>query len=1134
MEKAEIFKVTEVPLRGSNLIEASAGTGKTYSIAILLLRLLLEKELLLKEVLMVTFTKAAVAELEERIRLFVRSAAKAAAGKAIGDATISGIVADATEKLGAEKVGLLLDRAVLLLDDTAVMTIHKFCQQTLNEFAFETGQLFGCETLDDIQTLIDDEVNKFWRTNVTGIRRDLLRALRDNGLSRGNFAAVLAGHFGGKRYITYRDGENYRISTAEMDEAWQTMEQAVAEAEASRQALYERIRNDEGNLAALTAANRYAHPALSHLLDDPAAFIAEIKKKRGSGYIGTLYGHFLEASDHIDRLAGEISAGCQQVISRLCCQNIQEAAAGISAFKNRNSVLSFDDMISGLHNAVTKPESGGLIASLRKKYKAVFVDEFQDTDKLQYEIFQRVFGEGTVLFYIGDPKQSIYGWRKADIHTYLKAGMAVDSRFNMNINFRSCPSYITAMNVFFVPETGFDTFAFSGQEDMFGYIPVDAPEGKTTPGLLRAGAGDAPILIFECPNNGLLAEAVARQVLDLLEDSAYSLPGENGSRRVRPADIGILVRKNKQGRELKRALAGLGIPAINIDETKILDSDEAAQLLFVLQAIHEPGRGSINKALLGPFTGFGREDLLTLNEDEQQERFKSYSALWDTQGIYVALQAFLRDFRVRSVLLGGDFAQGERILTNLTQLIEILHKTQTGNKFNNGELISWLQKGIEGMAVEGDEFEQRIESDEEAIRIITIHKSKGLEYPIVFAPYLDMLPEGIGDFCSFRDRDSGEYLFAHKEQLNDDQAALLSEQLEQENRRMIYVAVTRAVYKCYIFRNTASYYNRSSLRPFITALKTLPAANCPVQFGSIDTIPVHGRYSGKPVWKPLLRRELPDFSLADQRWCRISYTFLAKKLPYIPQTDDSLLTAPYDAFVFKQLPRGLVTGNMLHYILEQIDFTQEGQWRRVVAAALRRFIPSAGDAQLPMYLELVRHLVNADITAGGPLLRLSSVGRGQRVSELEFDFHTGDFVNTDLLALAGTGTTLALGYEVQLAGMMNGKIDLVFVSEGKYYILDWKSNFLGDQLAFYTADRLAQAMDEHNYHLQYLIYTLALKKYLTVRVPGFDYERDFGGVIYLFLRGVRAGGGYGVFTARPPLAQIAQLEQILTGGDLMV
>lgn len=1123
-----MFDARDIPLEGSNLIEASAGTGKTYSIAILVLRLLVEKELPLQEMLMVTFTQAAVAELEQRIRLFVRMAADAAAGHEIADGTIAGIVSAAQDAKGAAPVEALLSRTAELLDDTSVMTIHGFCQQTLHEFAFETGQLFGAETLKDMSPLITDEVNDFWRTTVTGIPAGLLARLLNCGLTRIALSEVLKAHFGGKKYIPDTGQSGDLPLGAFLEEAWIQVASLVKRQRALTEELAGRIGRGEEGLRARTEANRYAKKNFLPLLDRPGEMIEALRKNREkAAYVASVYGPELEVLGHIDALTLEIEAVCRPVVSRLYADLIRRGSARILEFKERRSMLSFDDMILRLHDAVVVRALPSLVEALRQKYKAVFVDEFQDTDRMQYEIFRQLFGEGTLLFYIGDPKQSIYGWRKADIGTYLRAGKEVATRYDMNVNYRSDASYIAAMNLFFAPEPGFDAFAFGGGEAGFSYIPVEAPPASGKGGLFRQQRPEAPLRIHECGSKEKIAAAVCAQVLDLLEDPAWQIPGEAGFRRPRPADFGILVRSNSDGALIRQALSGKGIPSIHIDETRILATEEAAGVQHVLEAMMEPGRGLIHKALLAPFTGIGRQELTRFHPDELQERFRIYGELWDEAGIYAAMLAFIRDFGIRAALLGPQRASGARQLANLMQLIEVLHKTQTASRLNHKELVDWLKKGTEGMTVEGDEFQQRMESDEEAVRIMTIHKSKGLEFPIVVAPFLDMKAESKNEFCSFRDPDTGDYLFGRRDRLTGVQLQALIAQQEQENRRLVYVAITRAVHACFVYRNT---HDRvSSLSPFTEALKPLSVDGSPVAFVEATDIPLHEKYSGRQGWRAFQPRQAAHFVLEDPNWRRLSYTFLAKKHPYVPKDDSHETAAGYEHFVFKQLARGTITGNMLHEVLEKIDFTRPASWEAVVASAMRRFLPGAPDSFGPHVLQMLAYIVRIPLVVAGQRFSLSEIPRSSRVSEFEFDFHVGDFTNTWIQALSTAEALVEVGFEEPLSGIMNGKIDLVFEKGGKYYILDWKSNFLGDTLDYYAPEKLRDAMNEHNYHLQYLLYTLALKRYLTVKLPDFDYEKHFGGVIYVFLRGVRGAGAHGLFTARPSLSQMGKITEILDG-----
>jgi len=1121
----EVFDSTEIPLTGSNLIEASAGTGKTYSIAILLLRMLLEEKLAIGELLMVTFTKAAVAELQERVRLFVRKAYQASNGGDPGDEVIAALVRRASEHGGAEAVRSRMREAVLLLDETSVMTIHSFCQQTLSEFAFETGQLFGAETLKDQQLLTGDAVNRFWRRNVAVIRLDLLEQLIGTGLSRDNITQVVASFLSGKTYISYEPGGDYTFTAADQAAAWDELSPLLAAVEACRANLRAHLRDNLGALTAATQQNRYASKAFLPLITDRDAFIDLVIEKRTTGYVQQLYAAMLPGCDQLLELKGAIHDHAMQVISHLYHMAISQVSRELEAYKQRHSLLSFDDMIAQLHLAVGKDESGRLRTALQQKYKAVFIDEFQDTDKLQFEIFDYLFGRDCRLFYIGDPKQSIYAFRKADIFTYFKAALGVDRAYSMDTNYRSAPALIAAMNQFFLPEPGFDTFAFGDVDEGITYIPVQAPAGLTEMGLYKGSSACVPMIFYEGGNKAEVGNIAAKQILDLLSDPGYSLRKTGTSTPVMPSDIGVLVRQGSEGRLMKELLGKLGIPAVTVDDARVLDSSEARSVLHLLNAFEEVNRAAINKALLAPFMGIDREALLRLDGDALQALFIAYGLLWEEQGIYVALTRFWAEHGVRARLMNDRENGGERVMTNLVQLTELLHKVQTSKQLVNIELINWLRRAVEGMPVEGDEYEQRVESDEQAVKIVTIHKSKGLEYPIVVAPFLDIKSSDNREFCSFRDADREEYLFARTEELTQAQEAAYQAQQEQENRRLLYVAVTRAAYQVFIMKNTSTRLGETSLKPFYEALKAGGSSDH-IRFADPAEIPDRQTYQAGRRWEPLVPLRPAAFSLSDLSWRRLSYTFLAYHQPYLARVEGGAASDSYDDFVFRALSRGPLTGNFLHYIFERIDFTAEWGWQALIAQAVTRFIPGMPPEHQALMLDLIRHTIGAEIKIGDDLVRLSAVAQGQKISEFEFDFPVAEFNRNALNDLASEQRLILTAGSDALSGMMNGKMDLFFESGGRYYILDWKSNFLGDRLEHYDPASLMLAMNENNYHLQYQIYTLALKKYLEIRLPGFSYEQHFGGVIYLFFRGLRSGSRSGVYTCRPDPVQIARLEAV--------
>ncbi|GGH59607.1 exodeoxyribonuclease V beta subunit [Filimonas zeae] len=1121
------FEAATVPLEGSNLIEASAGTGKTYSIAILALRLVLEKKIPVKEILMVTFTKAAVAELHERVRLFMRTAYKACEGKPVKDANIQQLVEKAIAADGVQNVQQRLRDAVLLLDETAVFTIHSFCQQTLTEFAFETNQLFGTEMVQNAEAMIEEEVHEFWRTHITTLPVALLNILMQRYTMEA-LKRLVKEDLGGKKYMN-SDGMA-ALSATELD----AMQQQIAAAQQQCEVLTSQIRQyitaNAATLKEVCATNTYAKKSAQHLIDTPDQLITFINSNRDKAYVGKVFGNILTMLEPLEQLKETIEDILRDIMFNLNCQAIIMVRAGVQANKRRNNLMGFDDMIVNLHKAITAPGSQRLVNVLRHKYKAVFVDEFQDTDRQQFDIFDKAFGEETILFYIGDPKQSIYAWRKADIFTYFKAREGVQRCYGMNRNFRSTPALIGAMNAFFVPAPGFDTFYFSDAEESIDYIPVEAANPKAATAFYRNGVEEAPVTVYSVKTREEIIAAAAAQVLALLQDSGYQVARADGTlRAITPSDIGVLVRKHNEGRGIKAQLAKLGIPAVAIDDAKVLHTTEAQYLLYLMQAMEMPDRSSINRALLSPFTGYTTQTILMLNDEVTLGLFGKYKTRWQEDGIYTALIDFTADFEVRRVLLQTHAEEGERIISNLFQLIELVHQVQSRKNLSAPELLSWLQKGIEGMETEGDEYEQRVESDEEAVKIVTIHKSKGLEYPIVIAPFLDFKNNNRDELVSFRHPQTGEYICAEKYRLSTELLESQQQQAEQENRRLLYVALTRAVYKCYIYKGTGGPYSGSTLSAFIQPLSAAPPEG--ILFDA--TVPESDgkRYRKNNASDTFTAAPAVQFSLQQQHWRKLSYSMLAASALKSPKSKSQPVAAEYDTFIFHTLKRGAKTGDLLHYIFERIHFGDDTRWPQVLDEAVRRYAPGQQQAYIPMLQQLLQQVLHTVIPINETTqFTLAQIAGNRRITEFEFDFPIQALPADLLNQLADEQTAIAIrpvftAYQQRLEGIMNGMMDLFFEHDGKYYILDWKSNYLGSALEEYNTEAIAAAMNESNYHLQYFIYTLAAKKYLESRLPGFDYETQFGGVIYLFVRGMRNGNTTGIFYTRPLLDKISRLEK---------
>ncbi len=1124
----EKFDAFTVPLQDTNLIEASAGTGKTYSIGIMVLRLLLEKKIAINQILMVTFTKAAVAELEDRVRLFVRSAFKVSQHEFIKDESITNLVNDAIKIQGLEVVQECLQTAVLFLDETSVLTIHSFCQQTLTAFAFETNQLFGAETLQDTSLIIADEVNKFWRNYITTIPVPLLQHLINGSLSRNSIISIVKEHLNGKKYIDFDEVQSYELGTKDFDEMYSTIVSLEKQAAVEKDKLYQYIEANQHLIIDFSKGNNYVNRNVIPLLSNPEKFVNFIWDKRTLVNVAKVFETTLIPRIKICQDGTQqYNAYLQKIMKRINFFAINKVTIGVNDYKKRNNLLSFDDMIVNLHNALATDDKNLLKTALRKKYQAVFIDEFQDTDRLQYEIFQQAFGKQTILFYIGDPKQSIYAWRKADIFTYFKASHAVSKRYSMNHNFRSSEMMIQAMNLFFLPQDNFNTFYFDDNENAIKYIPVESPLLNTKGNIIFDGNIDVPISIVELNNKDFIANAVAEQVGALLYPETYSITKENVQCSISPEDIGILVRTNYEAQTIKAALETKGIPSVTINDARILQSKESVYLLYLLQAINNLTSANINKALLSPFTSFGVSEILKLDDEKNINLFRKYKTVWNEDGIYAALTMFVSDYNVRQVLLSDMRESGDRKITNLSQLIELVHKIQNDKSFSPTELIGWLQRGIEGMETEGDQYEQRVESDTTAVKIVTIHKSKGLEYKIVIAPFLDFVAgKRITDYVSFRHPTTGNYVTVEKIQLTDEQKHWAAEQDEQENRRLLYVAITRAVYKCFIFRNT--HYKTTTLSNFTDIIKPIVTVESNNLINFIQ--PLYGDcvYDLRNAWLPAPVLPPIEFNIAQQNWTRISYTMLAAKgeMSTKPRSGNSSLG--YDQFIFSQLTRGAKTGNMLHYLFENIDFSSSDFWHYQVAQAIKRFAPGYENDYSVMLLQLLDHVTQSIISFEGDCFSMADIIPEKKLSELEFDFNVPLFSPSSFKRFENADTMINLKYFEYTEGVMNGKVDLFFEYNNKYYILDWKSNYLGDDITFYEPQLLQNAMSESNYHLQYLIYTVAVKKYLTSRLSSFDYEAQFGGVIYMYVRGIRSNSNNGIFVTRPSLKQIQILEDLLT------
>ena len=591
----EYFDPTRIPIQalaGSNLIEASAGTGKTYSIALLVLRLIMEKDVPIDKILMVTYTNAAVAELSDRIRLFLALARRYASGESISDVEIAVLVDQAVAYTSLDEVSNKLKDAILLLDESMIVTIHSFCQYALSRYAFETGQLFDVELLSDIGQIVEAEVNHFWRTFITTLPTNLLELseVRDH---KGDLNTVIGKILQGRQYADFDPAVGYDF---EPDNWSAELNQLNAMKNFAKNQLSTIYNNQKEDLFKIIEKKRNAklqdaRNNIDLLLEE----LLQLKAKNKSTYFDEFpfadeLDNYIAVLLRIEEFKSELLRAINYFAVSYIPDRIRQQMVNLN-------VLTFDDLINNLYRTIVIEKNRRLIQKLRDDFSAVFIDEFQDTDNVQFQIFDVLFIQHpeTITFLIGDPKQSIYAFRGADIETYLLARNKVNRKYTMNTN-----------------------------------------------ELLTAD---------------------------------YKILEKDISRAIQPSDIGILVKSKYDGKQLKKLLDYVKIPAVIVNDDKVLQSETATDISKLLNAVNEGSLALIKTALFTETIGWNTDRLNKLHTEAILEVFRNYKSLWEDHSVYELLTQIKQDFQVeqRLVAKGG----GLRVLSDFNQLTELLQKQES-------------------------------------------------------------------------------------------------------------------------------------------------------------------------------------------------------------------------------------------------------------------------------------------------------------------------------------------------------------------------------------------------------------------------------------------------------------------------
>ncbi|TVP51067.1 MAG: exodeoxyribonuclease V subunit beta [Halomonas sp.] len=1264
-----------LPLHGSRLIEASAGTGKTFTIALLYVRLVLGghsiddesayiRPLTPPEILVVTFTNAATQELRERIRNRLVEAAevfrKAPDAKEAGHgeglfpgmekvAPKDGFTAPsewpASEPVDDPLLLQLRDQydpatwpacarrlalAAEWMDEAAVSTIHSWCYRMLREHAFDSGSLFSLNLENDQRELEQEVVRDYWRSFYYPLDSDALGIVTRYWKSPDELHAILqrllpeSEALGGAKP---EPNETLAATQAERSAqlsqlkapwgAWLDELVPALEDAAKSKAFKGQSFNAKSRANWLGALREWCESDA----DRPALTDAAWKRMTPDG-MAEIWKEGVPpcppAWQALAQLPAELNA-LPEPRNDLLIHAVQWCRARLEREQERRAEMGPNDLLTHLDRALQGPNREALAAQIQRQFPVALIDEFQDTDPIQYRIFNAVYAiaqlrRDIAILLIGDPKQAIYAFRGADIFTYLQARQDTAGRHvTLGTNFRSSQAMVAAVNHCFDYADQHDAGAFLFREpngdNPLPFNPVNAKgtadtlvhNGQPLPAMtLWPLESDEPLsktayqteMAERCASHmAMLLEAGRQQQAGFSKGCAkgYVKAGDNsatGDSSVRsgeqtltplaPSDMAVLVNGLQEARAIRLALASRGIKSVYLsDHDKVFNSPIAPQLETWLRACAEPQANSrqaeakLRAALATQVIGLSLEELDHLNQSElaweaRVEQFSGYHRLWQRQGVLPLVRRLMVDFKLPERLL-GDFADGERLLTDLLHLGELL---QQASQELDGEhaLIRFLAEAIADPDSHGDSHKLRLESDADLVKVVTIHKSKGLEYPLVFLPFIaNHRPVKAEDVPLRWHTADGTLTLS----LSADEATLATADRERlgEDLRKLYVALTRARHATWLGLATLKGSEHSAIGHLLNGGKALGPSGLRAALEELTKEsaialtdapePTALRFTPAPEQRALGNARTP-LRPAREQWWIASYSALRTSGAISPPTPQAEPTTPQEAttlevldeprddaahtgvFHLHRFPRGPGPGTFLHGLLEwagQLGFNNALNDPAAREDMLRRRVQLRGwqawhDTLAGWFEELLATPLplSPQLPNEGGQVALCELESYQVELEFWFAAHQVGTRKLDELVsdhlLPGVSRP-ALDADT-LNGMLKGFIDLAFEHDGRFYVLDWKSNYLGSDDSAYTTDALRNAMLEKRYDLQAALYLLALHRLLKARLPDYDPHQHLGGSMTVFLRGSRTAAR-GVHAVPAPVALIEALDALFTG-----
>ena len=1173
--------------KGVTLLEASAGTGKTYALARIFLRLVAEKGVEVSKILTVTFTYAATEELCDRIRSLLVEAYETLSEepKEDEDPVFLRLREMKDKGVSLKECIRRIKLAITCFDEAIISTIHGFCNRVLAENSFETQSLFDVELDKASKEMALEGVYEYWRERFVSVHPVLAAAASTQKVKPGDMADFFNGlpktqeyELGFENETDFEAGGKVLISEFDkLKESWledrESYGSFVENCIQKRLSAHIHRKRYAELLDSVFMKNGGVSPASLEVL----AFMRASKLKNAPDFKEEEKPEFANQAEVFWSALETFGRAV-----RVDCVNYLKAK--MRSWKARRGVLFFDDLLSLTAKAVEGqgPDGESLRAGLRESFDAALIDEFQDTDPVQFKIFSKLFGEEKShwLFLIGDPKQSIYRFRGADLEAYFDfAEKSNAMKYSLDTNFRATTPLVKSVNAF-----------FAESEEPFlhpelPFFPVNPnPGGKADKSktFTEGGEKGSAFVIREMewnkekkPDKTLARASIqadmANEIHRLLNEARV---GEN---RVRPKDIAILVRSNPQALNIWQYFRKRGLAATVFSEISLFEAPEAKELLWVMEGlVNVRSDRAIKRALATGLLGMTSKDFQSWQDKPEKwdawvGLFREYYEIWRKKGIYVALRELFR--KTRAIPLNLKRPDGERRVTNFLHLAEVLHQANSSKSLSPSSLIVWLRTQMNQKGLSNEEYQLRLESQSESIRILTVHKSKGLEYPIVFLPGHSFLPSQKGDYISYH-REDGQLVVDLKKTADDKAKSLAQKEESQEDARVHYVALTRSSSRCYVYHAPIAFAKNSKIPAQVRMMRSWGlATGAEMDKGSelgdsfdkgvshwVDAASLEAERKFFPANQPEVNGDgdfsensLGDDSLEAEKWDSArklprgkivdSFSGLSRQVGFDGRDLDGI-TSEKDfqedflgeekAPIFK-FPAGANAGNFMHDLFEHIDFSDSSNWESFVCEKLK-YHQYSSRKWTSTIVEMVEQVMTAELEPG---LSLTGLDKGDRLEEMEFHFPLAQGTLSELASLLPTGSILhkyltGLNDDecirIEEGGYLNGLVDLFFRSNGKYFVLDWKSNKLGGSDEGFGPKEIEREMLTHHYILQYHLYVVAAHRFLKCRMIDYSYDRNFGGAYYLFVRGMKVGSQKGIYFDLPDLRTIEVLESYLVTG----